>query len=119
MKNLLVAVAATFALTGAASAFDLGYGLTAGGEIDTNYTTGIGEWAVDFEPEVGLALYGVAITASTEIDIIKLNDGDLFQGLDFEATYDIGATGLTAYSEVSTDKDLEFGDFTVGTRLKF
>jgi hypothetical protein len=50
---------------------------------------------------------------------MKLNDNDVFKGVDFEAKYPIGTTGLTAYGEVSTDSDFEFGDVKIGASFKF
>ena len=49
----------------------------------------------------------------------NLNEGDVFKGVDFEAGYTIGGTGLRAYGEIGTDADFEFGDATVGVSFAF
>jgi len=48
-----------------------------------------------------------------------LNEGDVFKGVDFEAGYTIGGTGLRAYGEIGTDADFEFGDATLGVSFAF
>jgi hypothetical protein len=119
MKLAVLATAATLLVATQASAFDLGNGLTAGAEIDMNYTTGVETWALEATPEVGLALMGASMTVGSTFDLMKLNENDVFSGLDFEASYPIGVTGLTAYGEVSTDSDFEFGDVKIGASFKF
>ena len=118
MKIAVIATAAVM-VASTASAFDLGNGLSAGAEVDMNYTTGVETWALEATPEVGLALMGADVTVGSTFDLMKLNDNDVFKGVDFEAKYPIGTTGLTAYGEVSTDSDFEFGDVKIGASFKF
>lgn len=123
MKFAAIAIvaASTFIAT-QASAIDLGYGLKAGGEIDMNYTTGVETWALEATPEVGFAAWGVDFTVGSTFNLLDINGNDPFKGLDFEAEYDlgtIGVNGLKAYGEVATDKDLEFGDLTMGVKFAF
>jgi hypothetical protein len=118
MKLAVIATAAVM-VASTASAFDLGNGLSAGAEVDMNYTTGVETWALEATPEVGLALMGADVTVGSTFDLMKLNDNDVFKGVDFEAKYPIGTTGLTAYGEVSTDSDFEFGDVKIGASFKF
>jgi hypothetical protein len=123
MKFAAIAiVAASTLITTQASAFDLGYGLKAGGEVDMNYTTGVETWALEATPEVGFEALGVDITIGSTFNLLDINGNDPFKGLDFSAEYDlgvIGANGLTAYGEVDTDKDLEFGDLKMGVKFAF
>jgi len=51
--------------------------------------------------------------------MLELDEGDIFQGLDFTAKYEIPSTFMSLYTEVSTDSDLEFGDITVGAMASF
>jgi len=118
MKLAVLATAAVM-VASTASAFDLGNGLSAGAEVDMNYTTGVETWALEATPEVGLAVMGAAVTVGSTFDLMKLNDNDVFKGIDFEVEYPIGMTGLEAYGEVSTDSDFEFGDVTIGASFKF
>ena len=118
MKTFAVAAMATM-VAGSVAAADLGYGFTLGGEIDGNYTTGLDMFAVDLTTGVGYNAYGVDLAVETTFDVLSLNDGDVFEGLDLSAEYAIGATGITTYGEVSTDADFEFGDLTVGAKLAF
>ena len=106
----------------AVSAMDFtiaGQTLSAGGKADVNYDTGTELWAMEFVPSVGLNAWGTDFKASTTFDVINLNEGDVFQGIDFEAGYSLGQTGLRAYGEIGTDADLEFGDATVGVSFSF
>lgn len=123
MKTLILATASLIALASVSSAAELaGTGIVAGSEVDFNYTTGVDEFALEATPYVGFDKFGVAFTVETTVDILAINDGDVFQGLDFSAEYDLGqlgANGVTAYGEVSTDADLDFGDVTVGAKLAF
>lgn len=122
MKTFILATAATLALATAATAADFtvaGQTLSLGGEVDMNYTTGEDVWAMDFTPGVGVTAYGVDFSVETNIDVLALNDGDLFEGLDFEAGYTLPNTGIRAYGEISTDEDLEFGDLKAGLVFAF
>ena len=103
-----------------AEAIELGGGLKAGAEIDMNYTTGIEEWALEATPEVGFEAYGANLTVGSTFDLMGLNEDDVFKGLDFGAEYNIGVIpGLTAYGEIGTDADFEFGDATMGVKFAF
>ena len=119
MKLAVIATAATLLVATQASAIDLGYGLTAGGEVDMNYTTGTELWALEATPEVGMGLMGAQVTVGSTFDLMNLNGDDVFKGLDFSAEYAVGTTGLTAYGEVATDSDFEFGDVKVGAKFAF
>lgn len=119
MKTL--AIASVIALAaGAASAAEIGNtGISIGGTIDANYTTGIGEYAVDLTPRAQYSSWGITFGAETTFDIMGLNDGDIFQGMSLDAAYEIGGTGLTAYGEVGTDADFNFGDVKMGVTFAF
>ena len=119
MKLAVLATAATLLVATQASAVDLGNGLSAGAEIDMNYTTGVETWALEATPEVGLALMGAELSVGSTFDLMKLNESDVFKGVDFEVEYPIGLTGLEAYGKVSTDSDFEFGDIKIGASFKF
>ena len=121
--KLAATVAATLIMASSAvSAMDFtvaGQTLSAGGKADLNYDTGTELWAMEFVPSVGMNAWGTDFKASTTFDVINLNEGDVFQGIDFEAGYSLGQTGLRAYGEIGTDADLEFGDATVGVSFSF
>jgi hypothetical protein len=118
MKKVLLATTVALMATSAA-AIDLGYGVTAGGEIDVNYVTGVEDWAMDFTPSVGVDVYGVDFTAETTIDILDLDSGnDVFTGVDLKAEYALNSM-ITTYGKISSDEDLEFGDITVGATFSF
>ena len=120
MKTTIVAAA--FVMTaGMASAADFtvaGQTISAGGEFDMNYTTGEDTFALDFTPTAGVNAWGVDFEVSSTFDVLQVNEGDLFQGLDLEAGYAI-TEGLRAYAEISSDADLEFGDITTGITFAF
>lgn len=104
-----------------AEAIELGNtGVGIGGKFDTKYDTGTEEFAMEFVPKASFTNWGVDFAASTTFDILELNsDDDIFKGLDLEAGYTIGNTGLRAYGEIGTDADFEFGDATVGVSFEF
>ena len=116
MKKLLLS-AALVATTTSVSAMDLGYGLSLSAETDMSYTTGTETWELDFTPSMGLSMYGASLSAETTIDVLDINNGDIFTGVDWKAEY--VWNGMTAYTEVSSDADFEFGDITVGAKIKF
>ena len=116
MKKLLLTVAFATVAT-SASAIDLGYGLSIGAETDMNYTTGTETWDLDFTPSMGLSLYGASLSAETTVDVLDINNGDIFTGVDWKAEY--AWKGLTTYTEVSSDADFDFGDITLGAKIKF
>jgi len=116
MKKLLLASAVAVAAT-SASAIDLGYGLSVGAETDMSYTTGTETWELDLTPKVSMGAYGVSFSTETTIDVLDINNGDIFTGLDWKAEY--AWKGMTTYTEVSSDADFEFGDITIGAKISF
>lgn len=119
MKIAAIAAAALLTAT-TASAVELGNtGVSLGGKFDTKYDTGAEEFAMEFVPKASIVQWGVDMSASTTFDVLNLNEGDLFKGLDLEAGYTIGGTGLRAYGEIGTDADFEFGDATIGVSFEF
>tara|TARA_A100001515_G_C4549108_1_gene202826 strand:+ start:171 stop:521 length:351 start_codon:yes stop_codon:yes gene_type:complete len=116
MKKLLLPVAfATIATS--ATAMDIGYGLSIGADTELTYTTGKETWTLDVTPSMGLGAYGASFTAETTIDVLDLNNGDIFNGVDWKAEY--VWKGITTYTKVSSDEDFNFGDITVGAKLSF
>ena len=121
MKFVGIIAAAMVAAT-SANAFDLGNGLSIGGEVETSWTPAAdtNAYGLDFTPEASFTFQGLKLSADTTIDMLELNNDavDTFTGFDFEATYSV-SDNLTAFGEVSTDADNAFGDITIGTRLSF
>ena len=118
MKIAAFAAAVMITAT-SASAFELGGGISVGGKFDTKYDTGTEDFAMEFVPKAGMNRWGVDFEASSTFNVLELNDGDVFKGIDLEAGYTIGGTGLRAYGEIGTDSDFEFGDATVGVSFEF
>ena len=119
MKTLALATALVVA-AGAVSAAEIGNtGISIGGTVDANYTTGLDMFAVDLTPRAQYSSWGVTFGAETTFDVMGLNDGDIFKGLALDAAYEIGDTGLTAYGEIGTDADFTFGDAKIGVLLAF
>jgi len=96
-----------------------GQTVSLGAASDLNYTTGVEDWEWEMTPSAGLSAMGIGLTMSTDIDMLTLDEGDIFQGLDFTADYTVPSTNISLYTEVSTDADLEFGDVTVGATVSF
>jgi len=113
---------ATLMATTATNAKDFsvaGQTLSIGAETDLNYTTGAEDWVWELTPSAGITALGIGLSVATDIDMLELDEGDIFQGLDFTADYMIPSTNISLYTEVSTDSDLEFGDVTVGATVSF
>ena len=96
-----------------------GQTLSIGAETDLNYTTGVEDWVWELTPSAGITALGIGLSVATDIDMLTLDEGDIFQGLDFTADYTVPSTNISLYTEVSTDSDLEFGDVTVGAKVSF
>ena len=96
-----------------------GQTVSIGASSDLNYTTGVEDWEWELTPSAGLTAMGIGFTMATDIDMLELEDGDIFQGLDFTMDYTVPSTNINLYTEVSTDSDLEFGDITVGATVSF
>lgn len=121
MKTTAIVTAAMLAAT-STSAMDFsvaGQTLSIGAETDLNYTTGVEEWVWELTPSAGVTALGIGLSVATDIDMLTLDEGDIFQGLDFTADYEVSNTNINLYTEVSTDADLEFGDVTVGAKFSF
>ena len=113
---------ATLMATTATNAKDFsvaGQTLSIGAETDLNYTTGVEDWVWELTPSAGITALGIGLSVATDIDMLELDERDIFQGLDFTADYMIPSTNISLYTEVSTDSDLEFGDVTVGAKVSF
>jgi len=96
-----------------------GQTLSVGAASDLNYTTGVEDWEWELTPSAGLTAMGLGFTMATDIDMLTLDEDDIFQGLDFTVDYTVPSTNISLYTEVSTDSDLEFGDVTVGATVSF
>lgn len=120
MNKLLLATAITLVAT-TASAADLdvfGQTISVGAESDINYTTGVEEWEWTATPYASFTTsLGVVLIAETEFDIRGLDEEEVFKGIDYTAEY--GVNGVTVYTEVSSDRDWDFGNVTVGMKAKF
>jgi len=116
MKTLVFASALAVAAT-SVSAVDLGNGLSMGAEIDTNYVTGVDTWSLDATPYAAITQYGITLKAETTVDMLKINEDDVFKGVDLSAEYTWN--NFTTYTKVSSDADFEFGNIIVGAKIKF
>ena len=92
-----------------------GQTLSVGASSDLNYTTGVEDWEWELTPSAGLTAMGLGFTMATDIDMLTLDEDDIFQGLDFTVDYTVPSTNISLYTEVSTGSDLEFGAVTVGS----
>ena len=113
---------ATLMATTATNAKDFsvaGQTLSIGAETDLNYTTGVEDWVWELTPSAGITALGIGLSVATDIDMLELDEGDIFQGLDFTADYMIPSTNISLYTEESTASDLEFGDVTVEATVSF
>lgn len=119
MKTLAIILALTATTATAADFPLLGQTVSIGAESDTNYTTGVEDWEWELTPYAGVNLMGVGLTLETDIDMLKLDEDDIFTGVDVELNYSVPHTNVNLYTEVSSDKDFDFGDVTLGATVKF
>ena len=120
--KFVIAAAAALAAT-SASAADLGFGLTAGGEAVAEYNVDAENMVVTLEPTIGYTLgaVGVDLTASSLISVYddEFVLGDTLPTLDFEARKELW-TGLDIYGGVGYDLEVEERtDATVGVSFNF
>jgi opacity protein-like surface antigen len=119
MKTLAIILALTATTATAADFPLLGQTVSIGAESDTNYTTGVEDWEWELTPYAGVNLMGVGLTLETDIDMLKLDEDEVFTGVDVELNYSVPHTNVNLYTEVSSDKDFDFGDVTIGATVKF
>ena len=119
MKTTIITAAFVLAAS-TLSAAELGMtGIGIGATADVNYTTGADVFAMDLTPAATFNKWNVDFTAETTIDILSLNDGDIFKGIDLSTGYNLWNTGLRAYTEISVDADWEMGDLKTGLSFAF
>ena len=120
MNKLLSVTALAVVSATAAHAVDVdlfGQTISMGAESDINYVTGIEGWEWTATPYAAFTTsVGVTLSAETDSNMREL-DEDIFQGVDYTAEYTM--SGVTLYTEVSSDRDWDFGDVTVGAKVKF
>lgn len=115
MKNLLLATAATFALTTSAFAADLGAGLGFAGDVE--YDIEAETTAIEFGPSVSLAGFLVEPKMHASADFTDGATVD-FTGVSAKATYGVTAN-VSVYGSVSADKDFKYDTATVGVGFNF
>tara|TARA_R110001592_G_scaffold7189_4_gene40531 strand:- start:66 stop:437 length:372 start_codon:yes stop_codon:yes gene_type:complete len=123
MKLLTIALGLAGLITATtATAADfpvMGQTLSLGAQSDTKYTTGVETWAWDVTPYAGATVMGVSLLAETKIDVLTLDEGDIFTGVDLTLGYAVPTVNVNLYTELSSDKDFKFGDITMGAKIKF
>jgi opacity protein-like surface antigen len=117
MKSLLLATITAFSFTTAASAMDLGGGLSAGATADAHWDVDAEDWAATLTPYAGYTLWGVALSAETELNLRNID----FTGLDLTAEYALPVAGFTpmVYGTINADADFNFSGAKVGVEFKF
>ena len=88
-------------------------------EKDMNYCTCIEELCWELVPSAGVEYSGVNFSVETTIDMLDLQADEVFTGLDYVVDYTLPDTNVKLYSEVSSDRDFEFSDITMGARITF
>lgn len=117
MKSLILATITAFSFTTAASAADLGGGLSAGATIDAHWDVDAEDWASTITPYAGYTLWNVALSAETEINLRDID----FTGVDLTAEYNLSVAGFApvVYGKVNADTDFNFTGAKVGIEFKF
>jgi hypothetical protein len=119
MKTLVTILALT-ATTATAADFPMwGQTVSIGAESDTSYTTGIKDWEWELTPYAGINMMGLGVTVETDIDMLKLDEDNIFTGVDVTTNYIVPNTNVNLYTEVSSDDNFKFGDVEIGAKIKF
>tara|TARA_R110000787_G_scaffold249237_1_gene354839 strand:- start:383 stop:763 length:381 start_codon:yes stop_codon:yes gene_type:complete len=119
MKTIAIILALTAGTATAADLSIMDQAVSMGAATDINYTTGTQDWEWTATPYAGININGINLLAETGIDMLKLDEGNIFTGIDFSMEYVVPNTNVNLYTEVSSDKDFKFGDVTLGTKIKF
>ena len=116
MKNILLATAATFALT--TSAFAEGAlvsGLGFAGEVEYDIETEV--TAIEFGPTAALA--GFLIEPKIHADAVFTSGGTMnISGYSAKATYGVTAN-MSVFGTVAADEDFKYDTATVGLGFNF
>ena len=115
MKNLLLATAATFALTTSAFAADLGAGLGFAGDVE--YDIEAETTAIEFGPALSMGGFLIEPKAHASADFTDGATVD-FTGVSAKATYGV-TSNVSVYGSVSADKDFKYDTATVGVGFNF
>ena len=121
MKTLAIALGLTGLLATSATSADFpiaGQAVELGAESDTNYTTGIEDWDWELTPYAAITMNNLRLGVETDIDMLKLDEDKVFQGVDLTADYPL-STSVNLYGEVSSDDSFTFGDVKLGATVKF
>ena len=111
MKNILLATAATFALTTSAFAADLGFA----GDVEYDIETEAA--ALEFGPALSMA--GFLVEPKVHAGATFTNGATVdFTGVSAKATYGVTAN-VSVYGTVSADKDFKYDTATVGLGFNF
>ena len=115
MKKILLATAATFALTTSAFAADLGAGLGFAGDFE--YDIEAETTAIEFGPAVSMA--GFLIEPKMHAEAAFTDGGSMdFTGVSAKATYGLNST-VSLYGTVAADEDFKYDTATVGVGFNF
>ena len=119
MKTLAIILALT-ATTATAADFPMwGQTVSIGAESDINYTTGVEDWEWELTPYAGINLNGINFLVETDVDMLKLDESNIFTGVDVTLGYIVPNTNMNLYSEVSSDDSFKFGNVKIGAKIKF
>lgn len=111
MKNILLATAATFALTTSAFAADLSF------VGDVEYDIEAETTAMEFGPALSVA--GFLVEPKMHGEAVFTDGGSVdFTGVSAKATYGVTAN-VSVYGTVSTDEDFKYDTATVGVGFNF
>lgn len=116
MKNILLATAATFALTTSAFAADLGAGLGFAGDVE--YDIEAETTAIEFGPALSMAGFLVEPKMHASADFAGSGATVDFTGVSAKATYGVTAN-VSVYGSVVADKDFKYDTATVGVGFNF
>lgn len=111
MKNILLATAATLALTTSAFAADLGFAGDVEYDIETEAT------AIEFGPALSMA--GFLVEPKMHAAAAFTDGGSVdFTGVSAKATYGVTAN-VSVYGTVSANEDFKYDTATVGVGFNF
>jgi len=120
IATLLALTATSYCAPATAEDFSMwGQTVSLGAESDTSYTTGVEDWKWELTPYAGISMMGLGLIVETEVDMLKLDEDNVFTGIDVTVDYTVPQTNLNLYSEVSSDRNFKFGNIELGAKIKF
>ena len=118
MKTTLMAAAAILAMTGMASAANIGSNLQLNNDVVVEYDTAVELWTTTSTPELRyIPAEGLSVYISTDVDLQNIDFAGATLGVEYYPG--ISNLDLVTYVKSTSDADFNFDGAVIGAELKF